>query len=256
VTFDLPTTRAPFSLIAAILASAFLSGTASAKSCGPNVIPEGSCLTPTTVVWCEDGEKKTLDCKDGRSCKWNSQIKAFDCLDGGCSTDVDKDGTNEDVPPTGMCAGPSRVFWCESGEVQSLKCATGFKCGWNEYSGPDGAHDCIDASPGPAEPGPDAGSTADTTSAADGAATPDLDPGADTETTAEGGHAELPAASDAGGLMPVVHHDVGDDVESNDGDGGCQSSPSRPAPIGLAMISLLFMAWWVLRPRAYARSSA
>ncbi len=106
---------------------------AAPKTCGADINKTGACHG-NQVVWCEDSEVQTLECKAGSVCAWNEELNAFDCIPvlEQCTAPL---GDEQDavVPLTGVCDNTNnRVLWCKNGQVKTLECSEGKSCGWND----------------------------------------------------------------------------------------------------------------------------
>ena len=84
---------------------------------------EGMC-TGNLVQWCEEGEVIQVDCTDhGMICAWDDG-KGYSCVAGNTMNTCD-------LPPEGLCISDTTLHWCEEEGVETLECANGMFCGWN-----------------------------------------------------------------------------------------------------------------------------
>jgi len=121
--------------------------TASASECG-GVTTWGACLDSKTLVWCEQGQLKTLSCPSGEVCTDHERFGGgFGCI----ATQYTDCGA---VTESGECVQDDRVLvFCEAQRVSIRLCDPDTTCAWVEE---EGWYDCVPgavATPRPGEPG-------------------------------------------------------------------------------------------------------
>lgn len=108
-----------------------------AEACG-NVSEEGVCQDPRTLLYCRDGELKTMACATDEICV------AHEFFQGSSGCVPTRYAGCGDITDAGVCVGDFLIY-CDNDQVAQVTCDQGWKCGLVSSDGGRDEYDCVSA---------------------------------------------------------------------------------------------------------------